>query len=149
MKIVKKPAARSSGSMSDANSYAGNAQAYCSRTGRADGSHPVIAKGTAEWARWMAYFEHIGHQHAHPKSFANSVGKLTVPARTPDEFEPGWQASEAASVREEASPATNHAGGRENERRKPADGKRRVTDMYEATMRSLRGAGLFIREAAE
>lgn len=148
MKIVKKPATRS-GSMSDANSYAENAKAYCSRSGRADGSHPVIVKGSPEWALWMEYFSHIGHAHANPRSFANNVGRLTVPSRSPDEFEPGWRASEGATASEGNGLASRVAATRSTACAKPADGKRRVTDMYQATMQSLRSAGLKIREAAE
>ena len=80
---------------SDAQSYEAKARAYCSRSGRQDGSHPVIEANTAEWSLWMEYFQHIGHSHAKPDSFANQRGRLTVPANTPDAFEPGWRASES------------------------------------------------------
>jgi hypothetical protein len=96
MKITndKKSRIKPSGDMSDANTYHKNAIAYCQSSGRADGSHPVIVKGTNEWNLWMRYFDHIGHLHAKPDSYANKSGKLTVPALSPDEFEPGWLASE-------------------------------------------------------
>jgi len=80
---------------SDASTYEEKAIAYCQRSGREDGNHPIIVAGTHEWALWMAYFEHIGHSHARPNSFANSRGRLTVPANTPDAFEPGWRASDS------------------------------------------------------
>jgi hypothetical protein len=80
---------------SDAQSYEAKARAYCSRAGRQDGSHPVIEANTPEWAIWMEYFEHIGHPHAKSDSFANRRGRLTVPANTPDAFEPGWRASDS------------------------------------------------------
>jgi hypothetical protein len=87
---------------SDANSYEAKARAYCSRAGRQDGSHPVIEANTPEWSVWMEYFQHIGHPHAKSDSFANRRGRLTVPANTPDAFEPGWRASESY---EELNPA--------------------------------------------
>ena len=80
---------------SDAQSYEAKARAYCSRAGRQDGSHPVIEANTPEWSVWMEYFQHIGHPHAKSDSFANRRGRLTVPANTPDAFEPGWRASES------------------------------------------------------
>jgi hypothetical protein len=80
---------------SDAQSYEAKARAYCSRAGRQDGSHPVIEANTPEWAIWMEYFQHIGHPHAKSDSFANRRGRLTVPANTPDAFEPGWRASDS------------------------------------------------------
>ena len=111
MKIVKKPTTRSaSPDLSNAETYAANAIAYCKRSGRENGSNPVITKGTSQWPLWMRYFEHIGHPHAKPNSFANSVGRLTVPANSPDEFEPGWLASEPPSVAIKAAPKkTVHA----------------------------------------
>ena len=81
--------------LSNAQTYAANAIAYCRRSGRANGVHPVIQQGSAEWSRWMQYFDHIGHEHAKPNSFAQRIGRLTVPSKTPDEFEPGWQAAPA------------------------------------------------------
>jgi len=97
MKIVGRKSFQSSGGdpFSDATTYEEKAKAYCQRSGRDDGSHPVIVAGSHEWALWMAYFEHIGHSHAKPNSFANQRGRLTVPANTPDAFEPGWRASES------------------------------------------------------
>ena len=111
MKIVKKPSLRSgSAGLSNAETYAANAMAYCKRSGRENGAHPVITKGTSQWHLWMRYFEHIGHPHAKPNSFANMSGRLTVPANSPDEFEPGWLASEPPSVAIKAAPKqTVHA----------------------------------------
>jgi len=96
-----------SGEMSNASTYAENAIAYCQRTGRENGNHPVIEKGTENWALWMNYFAHIGHSHASPRSFANMRGRLSVPTETPDEFEPGWKASPAAELHPVASKYTN------------------------------------------
>lgn len=80
---------------SDANTYEAKAREYCQRSGREDGTHIVIVAGTREWALWMEYFTHIGHSHAKKNSFANNRGRLTVPASTPDAFEPGWKAGES------------------------------------------------------
>jgi hypothetical protein len=96
MKIgLKKSFPSDDNPFSDAKSYEAKARAYCSRAGRQDGSHPIIEANTPEWSRWMEYFQHIGHPHAKPDSFANRRGRLTVPANTPDAFEPGWQASDS------------------------------------------------------
>lgn len=99
MKIGGRKSYQSAGNgenpFSDASSYEEKARAYCVRSGRQDGSHPVIVAGTREWALWMEYFDHIGHSHAKPNSYANSKGRLTVPANTPDAFEPGWRASDS------------------------------------------------------
>ena len=96
MKIGLKKSFPSDGNpFSDAQSYEAKARAYCSRAGRQDGSHPVIEANTPEWSLWMEYYQHIGHPHAKSDSFANRRGRLTVPANTPDAFEPGWRASES------------------------------------------------------
>lgn len=96
MKIGLKKSFPSDGSpFSDAQSYEAKARAYCSRSGRQDGSHPIIETNTPEWSLWMEYFQHIGHPHAKSDSFANRRGRLTVPANSPDAFEPGWRASES------------------------------------------------------
>ena len=96
MKIGLKKSFPSDGNpFSDAQSYEAKARAYCSRAGRQDGSHPVIEANTPEWSMWMEYYQHIGHPHAKSDSFANRRGRLTVPANTPDAFEPGWRASES------------------------------------------------------
>lgn len=96
MKIGLKKSFPSDGNpFSDAQSYEAKARAYCSRNGRQDGSHPVIEANTPEWSMWMEYYQHIGHPHAKSDSFANRRGRLTVPANTPDAFEPGWRASES------------------------------------------------------
>lgn len=96
MKIGLKKSFPSDGNpFSDAQSYEAKARAYCSRAGRQDGSHPVIEANTHEWSLWMEYYQHIGHPHAKSDSFANRRGRLTVPANTPDAFEPGWRASES------------------------------------------------------
>lgn len=96
MKIGLKKSFPSEGNpFSDAQSYEAKARAYCSRAGRQDGSHPVIVANTPEWSLWMEYYQHIGHPHAKSDSFANRRGRLTVPANTPDAFEPGWRASES------------------------------------------------------
>lgn len=96
MKIGLKKSFRSDDNpFSDAKSYEEKARAYCSRAGRQDGSHPIIEANTPEWSLWMEYFTHIGHPHAKSDSFANRRGRLTVPANTPDAFEPGWRASES------------------------------------------------------
>ncbi len=87
---------------SDAQSYVAKAKAYCARSGREDGNHTVILIGSHEWSEWMDYFSHIGHPHAKPHSFANSIGKMTVPARFPDQFEPGWRASSICEPQQRA-----------------------------------------------
>lgn len=51
---------------------------------------PVIVKDTPEWSEWMKYFEHIGHDHAKPGSFAKIRGRLTVPELDPQRFDPGF-----------------------------------------------------------
>jgi hypothetical protein len=106
MRALKNLKARSGDEnpFSDAQSYEVKARAYCSRAGRQDGSHPVIEANTPEWALWMEYFQHIGHPHAKSDSFANRRGRLTVPANTPDAFEPGWRASDSF---EEKNPAVS------------------------------------------
>jgi hypothetical protein len=134
MKINKKPTA--GGTMSDANSYVKNAKGYCERSGRADGSHPVITRGTYDWSLWMAYFQHIGHPHAKPHSYANSVGKLTVPAKTPDEFEPGWRASDAVVVEKTRSIAHQRADNGISDQEKAA-AKQRANDIVDKLKREI------------
>lgn len=78
--------------------YEARAVAYMQRSGRANGEHPVIKAGSREWVAWMDYFEHIGHPHGRAGSFARQRGSMTVPARWPDDFEPGWRSLPKADV---------------------------------------------------
>lgn len=57
---------------------------------------PVIVAGSDAWRDWMEYFTHIGHPHAHPNSYANRVGRLTVPDLLPEMFDPTWRSTERA-----------------------------------------------------
>jgi hypothetical protein len=115
---------------SDAQSYEAKARAYCSRAGRQDGSHPIIEANTAEWSVWMEYFAHIGHPHAKSDSFANRRGRLTVPANTPDAFEPGWRASDSF---EEKNPAVSKPVVAEKyiSREEIAASRLRIEEMYQ------------------
>ncbi len=79
-----------------ASSYAEHAAAYCQRSGRGDGQHPVIRAGSGPWYEWLAYFAHIGHAHGRTGSFARECGKLTVPCLDPNDFDGGWRAREKA-----------------------------------------------------
>ena len=92
----------STGEITAAN-YAEQAMAYCKRSGRENGRHPVIHKGSREWSEWMAYFVHIGHRIGLPGSFADSQGKLTVPCLSPDDFDGGWRARPVATMQENKS----------------------------------------------
>jgi len=83
-----------------AETYAKEAEAYCKRSGRENGTHPVIRKGSREWAEWMVYFVHIGHRFGLPNSFANSRGIMTVPCLDPNDFDGGWRARPVAPMQE-------------------------------------------------
>jgi len=54
---------------------------------------PVIQQGSEAWDNWMRYFEHIGHNHAKPNSFARLRGRITVPELDPERFDPGFHCS--------------------------------------------------------
>jgi hypothetical protein len=131
MKIGLKKSFHSDDSpFSDAQSYEAKARAYCSRAGRQDGSHSVIEANTPEWAIWMEYFQHIGHPHAKSDSFANRRGRLTVPANTPDAFEPGWRASDSF---EEKNPVVSKPVVAEKyiSREEIAASRLRIEEMYQ------------------
>lgn len=78
----------------NADNYVARAVAFGKRRGYQPGEWPIIRSGDHEWQEWFAYFECIGHPFAKPNSFASRRGVMTVPSRTPDEFEPGWRSRE-------------------------------------------------------
>lgn len=150
MKIGLKKSFPSDGNpFSDAQSYEAKARAYCSRSGRQDGSHPIIEANTPEWSIWMEYFEHIGHPHAKSDSFANRRGKLTVPANTPDAFEPGWRASESYDEKNPAISKPIEAGNYISPEQKAAS-RLRVEQMYQTFRKgSPSGMKSTIRDARD
>lgn len=85
----------------NAENYAARAIAFGKRKGYQPGEWPVIRPGQPEWHEWFSYFERIGHDFAKPCSFASTLAVMTVPARSPDEFEPGWQSRDQAEFRTE------------------------------------------------
>jgi len=123
---------------SDAQSYEAKARAYCSRAGRQDGSHPVIEANTPEWALWMEYFQHIGHPHAKSESFANRRGRLTVPANTPDAFEPGWRASDSFEEKNPAVSKPIQAANYVSPEQKAAS-RLRMNEMYQSFRKGCAG----------
>lgn len=78
----------------NAENYAARAVAFGKRKGYAPTEWPVIRPEQPAWGEWFAYFERIGHPFAKQNSFASRQPVMTVPARTPDEFEPGWRSRE-------------------------------------------------------
>lgn len=105
MKINKRSSTSSAEGLSTGDTYSQNAIAYCQRSGRPP---LIIRKDQPEWPRWMQFFDHIGHNHARPNSYAHKAGSLTVPSRTPDEFEPGWASQEKADFQPIAPPQGSH-----------------------------------------
>lgn len=135
VRFERGPRKAGSGEMSNASTYAENAIAFCRRAGRAEGTNPVISSDGPGWSLWMEYFEHIGHAHGRPNSYARQVGRLTVPARSPDEFEPGWRASAPVDP---VAPVASHRQAK-SETASPAE-KARVQEQYERIMRELYSA---------
>lgn len=105
MKINKRSSISAGEGLSTSETYSQNAIAYCQRSGRAP---LVIRNDQAEWSRWMQFFDHIGHNHARLNSYAQKAGSLTVPCRTPDEFEPGWASQEKVDFQPIAPPQGSH-----------------------------------------
>ena len=89
----------------NAGNYVERAISFGKRKGYAKDGWPVIRSGDDEWAQWMSYFYRIGHAFAKPGSFASRHGVMTVPSKSPDEFEPGWRSREQAEF--ESSKANN------------------------------------------
>jgi hypothetical protein len=65
---------------------------------------PVIEKGSPEWSDWMRYFAHIGHAHAHENSYANKIGRLTVPESYPEAFDPTWRDRQPIAINQADCP---------------------------------------------
>ena len=105
MKINKRSSISSAEGLSTSETYSQNAIAYCQRSGR---SPLIIRKDQPEWSRWMQFFDHIGHNHAKPNSYAQKAGSLTVPCQSPDQFEPGWASAEKADFQPITPPQGTH-----------------------------------------
>ena len=72
--------------------YEKRATSFGALMGYSPDGWPVVREGQPEFLDWLEYFFHIGHPHGRSASFAARHGVLTVPASSPHDFDPGWQA---------------------------------------------------------
>ena len=129
----------STGPVTAAN-YHDRAVSFCKRSGRANGDHPVIERGSPEWDHWMRYFQRLGISHGRQTSYANATGRMTVPTMTPDEFDPGWS---MRPITIDAQPTSKTERQTYLETLPPAEreaSRERVRRMHEEIRRSIAAA---------